>query len=244
MQILQNVNAVRNTGLTVPFGVSGGTAPYTWSVAPGGVGGTINSSTGIYLSPINVEGTDTIVVTDSASPTATASTAIAVGWPINLVIDIIRSQLGLATDQIWLYNQKEFISPDMRTYVTVGISHWEFFGTSSATNGSGSTLSANGGVTVAATLTLDIQSRAPRVLHEVIRMQAALKSTYAEQQMELNGFFVAPLPSGPIPNIGAIDGAAIPWHFRTQAVLQWADNAQTNVPFYDTFGAPDIIEND
>src|SRR4051812_47039746 len=42
---------------------SGGVAPYTWSVAPGGAGGTIDAD-GLYTAPSGV-GIDLIIATDS-----------------------------------------------------------------------------------------------------------------------------------------------------------------------------------
>ena len=47
-------------GVKVPFGASGGTEPYTFSVVAGGVGGTIDAN-GVYTSPYAV-GIVTILV--------------------------------------------------------------------------------------------------------------------------------------------------------------------------------------
>ncbi len=47
---------------TQQFSASGGVEPYTWSVAPGGLGGTIDSN-GLYTSPDD-SGIDTIIATD------------------------------------------------------------------------------------------------------------------------------------------------------------------------------------
>jgi hypothetical protein len=57
----------------------------TWSVAPGGAGGTIDQ-TGTYVAPANVAGFDAIVATSAADPTQSASLRVTI--PIVLRISV------------------------------------------------------------------------------------------------------------------------------------------------------------
>lgn len=66
-------------GETLQFSVSGGTAPYTFSIISGG--GTVNSQTGLYTAP-STASTVEVEVTDSSTPTQQiADSVITVGSP-------------------------------------------------------------------------------------------------------------------------------------------------------------------
>lgn len=74
--------AVTNTSVsiahgsnTLAFSILGGSGATTpWSVS--GIGGTINSSTGVYTSPVSATGTDTVTYTDSLSHTQVATVTV------------------------------------------------------------------------------------------------------------------------------------------------------------------------
>jgi len=238
LSLIQTYTAVRNIGLSVPFGATGGTAPYMFAVAPGGAGGTIGSSSGLYVSPIGSTGIDVITVTDASASSVSGS--ILVGTPIELVCDIVRNQLALANDQVWLWQQKVNIPSDSRSYVVVGIQSNKFFGNKPDYQGGSASFVAVQSVNVQQKLTLDIFSRslAPSTGIELIEL--ALASPYAEQQMELNSFFVAPLSESVI-NIGVIDGAAIPYHFQMRANLQFASTLQSSPSYFSSFSSPTVV---
>ena len=110
--------------LTASFLASGGSSPYAYSVLPGGAGGAIDSSTGLYTAPAVVPSDpsllyDTIQVTDSLA--ATASAQILVGTPLLLFCEILQRQLGLANGRVFIWDQKIFNPP-----ITVFISPFQF----------------------------------------------------------------------------------------------------------------------
>ena len=124
LSLLQAYSAMA-LNCTMPFAGAGGTPPYTYSVQAGGVGGTIDASSGVYTSPNSVSTaagtplTDTVIVTDSTANTASGT--ILCGNILNLVVDIIQQGMGFSQDQVYVYNQKYLIPTDSRVYVAVGM---------------------------------------------------------------------------------------------------------------------------
>lgn len=240
LMVLQNYHSVGPDGVPVPFGVTGGSSPYVWSVALGGAGGSIDGS-GNYLSPDSSTGIDTILVSDSSSPTAmTGSATIAVNYPTSLVADIIRTAMGLANEQVYLWDQKIDIPKDSRLYVIVGVQTLRPFGNRPRYSGGGSpgaALVAEQSVNVNATLTIDILSRGPSARDQKEQVLLALSSPYAQAQMELNGFFVAPLSTAFV-NLSHLDASAIPYRFQILVNLQYFSRLTTQPSYFNNF--PDV----
>lgn len=231
LSLLQSTFALAPGGLTVPFGATGGTAPYTYSVAPGGAGGAINASSGVYISP-NTTGADVVIVTDSVA--ATASGTVLVDVPIMLVCDVLQRAMGLASGQVYLYNQKINIPNDSRLYIAVGLTSCKPFGNRPKYDGSGGGLNAIQSVNMQATLSIDIFSRSTAALLQKEQVLLALSSPYATQQMELNSFYIAPISVGFV-NLSALDGPAIPYRFNISVNIQYFTTLTTATAYYDTF---------
>lgn len=234
--LLQNATAMAKN-LTLPFAGSGGTPAYTYSVVAGGVGGTINASTGIYTSP-DAFGKDTIQVTDSVMATATAT--IFVGSALELVCDIIQQGMALTSDQIYLWDQKVNIPTDSRLYVAVGIVSCKPFGNTNRNDGSGSGLDAIQSVNMSSLLDINILSRGPDARNRKEEVILALNSTYAEQQQELNSFRVFPITNNFI-NLSQIDGAAIPYRFNISVSLQYFVSKTVVIDYFDDFSEASVV---
>src|ERR1019366_6101237 len=78
----------------------------------------------------------------------------------------------------------------------------------------------NQSVNMNALLSINIFSRSTAARDQKEQILFALKSTYAEQQMEANGFFIAPITSG-FQNVSDADGPAILYQFNLSANLQY-----------------------
>lgn len=221
--------------LSVPFGVTGGTGPYAWGILSGN--GTIDPSTGEFTSPGSQE-VDVVQVTDSLSATATYT--IQVCTPLMLVADIIQTSMGLSQGQVYLWDQKINIPIDSRLYIAVGVTNSKAFGNSTKYVGTDDDFTAVQSVNVLDLLSIDILSRglAARDQKELILL--ALNSPYAESQMELNSFYVAPQSTNFI-NLSQIDGAAIPMRFQIAVNLQYFVTNQSNPPYFDTFVNPPTV---
>lgn len=68
--------AIVHTTATQTFAAQGGFGAYVYSISVNNSGGTINSSTGLYTAGAVTSVTDTILVTDAQSNTATASVGV------------------------------------------------------------------------------------------------------------------------------------------------------------------------
>lgn len=230
LSVLQSTRAM-SPNLTTPFGANGGTEPYSYSVLPGGAGGSIDSVTGLYTSPGSY-GTDTIEVTDSVSAIATSQ--IGILPPLLLVCDIIQTAMGLQNGQVYEYNQKINIPTDSKIYIAVGIQSCKPFGNRPKYVGTSGTLTAVQSVNMQATVSIDIFSRSNLALNQKEQVLLALSSPYSQQQMELNSFSVAPLTTSFV-NLSSLDGAAIPYRFQTLVNMTYFSTLTTSPDYFTTF---------
>ncbi len=224
--------------ITSSFGAQGGTTPYVYSVRPGGAGGVINSSTGLYTAPNTVpttaaQLTDTIQVLDGAGAIATAQ--ILIGDALLLFCEILQTELGLANGRVYLWDQKIMQPTDAGLYIAVSVlSHKAFGNTISHKSGSG--LDAVQSVNMAAMLQIDIISRdsSARMRKEEILM--ALNSDYAQAQQETNSFYIGKLPAGAqFANLSMQDGAAIPYRFSISIAVQYYATKTKPINYMNTF---------
>lgn len=223
-----NTNAI-SRGMYTYFTAGGGTAPYVYSMANGGIGGTVNPSTGLYTAPSNLSGVDTVEVTDSLSNTAQAS--IIVGNSLELLCDIIQTEMGLSQGQVYLWDQKFNIPPDERLYVAVSVLSCKPFGNDTKFNGDGT---ATQSTNFFALVSIDLLSRGPEARDRKEEVVMALNSIYSQSQQEINSFNVGVIPRG-FNNLSMIDGAAIPYRFHIQVGMQYMVRKTKAVPYYDTF---------
>jgi hypothetical protein len=238
LSLITNASAMA-INLTMPFQAIGGVAPYTYSVAAGGAGGSINSATGLYTSPSQT-GVDEVIVTDSAS--ATAELSISICSPIELVCDIVQTCMGLGAGQVYLYNQKYTIPTDSSLYVAIGVLSCKPFGNNRQYVSNSGTLNETRSTNFQSTLSIEILSRSTQALTRKEELLLALGSTYAESQMELNSFFVAPLTSS-FMNLSASEGPAILYRFNISVNIQYAVSITDPVNFYSIFQTPQIVPN-
>ncbi len=229
-------------GIQSNFLASGGTSPYSYSVRPGGAGGTINSS-GWYTAPSSLpsdalQALDTVVATDSAGNFATAE--IVVGSPLQLFCDIIQSQLALPEGRVWVWNQKQFQPTDSGLYIAVSILSCKPFGSSNRFLASSD--SQNQGVNMFAAISVDIMSRGLDALNRKEEVIQALNSSYSQNQQALNSFYVSQLSSGFV-NLAAVDGAAIPYRFNITVNIQYVAQKTSSVDYYSSFPTPtEVVE--
>lgn len=242
LTLVSNVSAI-GSGLTTYFLASGGAEPYIYSVASGGAGGTINSSTGQYGSPDAVPSSvqssyDVIIVTDDDG--ATASLPILIGSPLILFCDILQKQLGLASDHIYLWDQKLNEPKDYSLYIAVSTLFSKPFGNTNKFDPN--TDSQIQTINMLDTLQIDLISRGPEARNKKANVLMALNSQYAEQQQEFNSFFIGKLPLNFI-NLSQIDGAAIPYRFQISVTLQYFVKLVQSIDYYDTFEEPTLLIN-
>ncbi len=230
-----NVNVTK----TKTFIASGGTAPYIFSIVSGL--GSIGASSGIYTAATS-PGPVVIKVTDSAMVPATVQATITVNNALTLFCDILKTEMSLDADQVYLWDQKINIPTDSRLYIAVGVSSCKPFANnremlSVGGGGLDELLTAN----FLAKLSVDILSRGTDARDRKEEILLALSSIYAEQIQEGNGIFVGIL-SDSFVNLSEIDGAAIPYRFNIAVNLQYQVSKRKSVPYYDTFTDSVITE--
>lgn len=223
----------------------GGIGPYTYAVRINGAGGTINPSTGLYTAPASLppaaQAYDTVVVTDSTSPTplVTSSAPVLVGSVYQLICDIIANQMGLNPNRVLLYDQKIFQTIDSGLWIALRVLKTKPFGNNVQYDTFGNSIQT---VNTQATLDIHIISRSTEALLRKEEVLMALRSQYAESQMELNCFWIGPTPVGFV-DLSQIDGAAIPYHFVMTINTQFTISKTIASPYYDSFQAPEVYTN-
>lgn len=226
----------------------GGNSPYTYEVLPGGAGGSINSSTGLYTAPNQFNSDpskayDTIRVTDATSATTTSK--ILVGSPLLLFCDVLQHELGLANGRVYLWDQKIFQPTDDGLYIAVSVLSCKAFGNDIKADPTLGWSNPIQSINMLATLDVDIISRGPDARDRKEEVVLAFNSLYAQSQQEANSFYIGKLPPGArFVNLSEIDGAAIPYRFKISVNLQYMVVKQKSTSdYYDTFQTVSVATN-
>ncbi len=224
--------------VTASFLGNGGTAPYLYSVATGGPGGTIDPSSGLYTAPVMVSQDprrryDTIIVTDYVGQTA--SSQIMVGAPFHLFCEIIQRGMNLAPERVYLWDQKINQPTDSALFISVTVGTQKPFSNNNRfvpTSG----LDENQYTNFSAQMHVDIKSRSTDALYRKEEVVLALGSMYAENQQLRNSFNISRLPSpGQFINLNDVDGAAIPYRYRISFYMQYCYAKVAPVDYFDEF---------
>jgi hypothetical protein len=243
--ILQSTYAIGPTISTFFLG-TGGVEPYLYEVLPGGAGGTINASTGVYTAPAVVpldpsKFYDTIRVTDYNG--STSITRILIGDPLQLVMEVLRRVMALPEDHVYLYNQKIFQPTDSDLYIAVRVENSSAFGNINQAVPTLAGMDNYQAVSMIDTIGFDLISRSTAALKRRPEFLRVWASDYAQSQQNLNGYLMGRDPLRPMIMIPDLDGAAIPYRFRASYLIQYADKFVQPSAYYDTFTAPEITTN-
>ncbi len=240
--LAQSATAVA-VNITASFLASGGSAPYLYSVLPGGAGGTIDPSSGVYTAPAVVSSDpaalyDTVQVDDYAAATATAQ--ILVGTPLLLFCEVLQREMGLANGRVYLWDQKLMQPTDSGLYIAVSVPSCKPFANINRPSSSGGGMVAQQSVNMQATANVDIISRGPAARDRKEEVILAFGSNYAQTQQEANSFYIARLPSsGRFLNLSDVDGAAIPYRYRIPINLLYAVSKTKAIQSFNDFTSPE-----
>ena len=237
---IANASAV-GYGITVPMYVTGTpTAPVSYSVSPGGPGGTVSVVSGapIYTAPY-ANGVDVIQAVDATGKLA--SFKMRVGTPIHLFCDIIQTGMGLDDGRVYLWDQKINAPTDSGIFIAVSVMSEKFIG---AGNRFDPTLNQEvQSINVSSVIGIDLISRGPDARDRRDELIMSLSGNYAERQQELNSFKVSRL-SNSFTNLSLLEGAAIPYRFHTEVQLQYFVTKKISTDYFDTFQTVQVVTND
>jgi hypothetical protein len=239
--IRKNLSVI-GLGVKASLSPIGGVAPFTFSVLPNGAGGTITNA-GLYTAPLTSPPSpdkqiDTIRITDSLG--ATATTTIAVLSPIELVCEVLKRELSLQDDQVYLYNQKYNIPTDQRLYICVGFLSCKPFANSIKTETDGTTTTQS--VNMQAILSISLLSKSPLARTRKEEVILALGSTFAKKVAEANNIHIAKLPTAFV-NITDNEGMAMVNHFNATVAIQYTHIKVTTENYFDTFSLDEVLTN-
>ncbi|HTD23537.1 MAG TPA: hypothetical protein VK738_12840 [Terriglobales bacterium] len=149
------------------FGASGGVSPYTYSIATNNSGGTINASTGAYVTGTRGGVTDTVRVTDSGGNTSAATVTV------RAPLVISPASVSVSTGGSQAFSASGGVSP--YTY-------------SIATNNSGGTINVSTGAYIAGakagvTDTVRVIDTAGSISNAVVTVKASGCATIAKVQV-------------------------------------------------------------
>ena len=222
---IQSITDILGQNSATQLSVTGGTSPYTWSIVAGGVGGSVSSS-GLYVSPLS-SGTVTVKVTDSLSAVVTKT--LTVCSTLELVCEIIKHEMGLASDQVYIYNQKIAPIKDERLYVSLRVDSLKPFGVTRR----GSDIE-DLSVNMQATISIDIVSRTTEALFKKEQVLLALSSSFSHRVQNANAFHISRLSHGFV-DLSNIEGASIPYRFNIALNILYVVTNQKSSEYYDTF---------
>lgn len=239
-------------GGTVSFAASsdvpGATVP-TWSVLPGGAGGTIVYNTGVYTAPSVLDftkPTDTIAVTMANShfqPLDSGQTTIRIAHPIFLFLDIIQREMGLDDSHIYLWNQKMPQPKGDGVYVIVSVLDTKVIGNNMGPGGT------NGGwdqskqyVNLSHRLDINLVSRDNSAVFRQAELVMALNSAYSNSQQEANSFKVSKVPRN-LVNVSGVDGTAIPFRYVLTCQLQYSQTKVQAIDYFTEVPLGDVVTN-
>ena len=233
MAIIQNLTAI-TFGRSTSFGRTTGVGPYTYSVALGGAGGAIDSN-GTYTAP-NAEGIDTIIIRDSLN--TTEQSTIKVLGPVELVLDIIQTEMGLSQGRVILWNQKIELPKDDDLFIAVSQQTVKLFSNTNEFVGTNFIQSVN----VMSTLSVDLLSRNLSAKNRKEELIMALNSQYAQNQQSANGFHIGRVPAQ-FNNVSNEDGASMLYRYNISINIQYAVTKTKAAKFFDSFEHEVITNN-
>ena len=226
MIVITNSQFITRGGKSVFHG-SAGVAPYVYSVEAGGVGGSIDAN-GVYTAPY-AYGTDTIKVVDSLLDEAFLPVYSLTH--IQLVANVIQTSMSLATDRVWIFDQKIMAPKDDNLFINLRELSCKVFSNNMRVIDGIPNQTTN----FQAQYSIDIESHSLEALQRKEEVIMALRGQYAQNQQTLNGFKIAGVATSFV-NLSELEGSAIPYRYNiTMNVLYAKIFVDQAASYYDEF---------
>ena len=236
---------------TIEVSGTGGVSPYMFAIYSYPAGEVLSDQSRLhqavdgrwfYTSPLDI-GTEMLVVKDAndadfpTSPTLSDENTIDMNTsgPLRLVCDIIANGLGLATDQVMIYNQQFNIPSDNRLYITVGILTSKPYAISRAKD-------PDVPLSMAQEVSIDINIFGPTdtVIESKDQLPLVFQGTYSKNQQSFNEFFIADLPTV-INNLNYLEGPSQQYRYLLQYRMYYTTVSTLSIDYFDSFSYDNII---
>jgi len=211
-------------GSKAVFSAQGGVAPYTYSIKSGD--GSIDSG-GVFTATANDIGETVIKVVDSSGAIKTQSIKIVTF--LHLIAHILKYEMGLSSDQVYIYNQKLFIPKDERIYISIGLESSKIIGAKSKfDNGVESRAVSNFN-----TIKIDLFSKSIDALIRKDEVIASLGGIFSQNVQTANSFRISTVPQS-VTNLSQVDGTAIPFRFNLTFGVYNLSLSYKDVEYFDS----------
>lgn len=154
------------------------------------------------------------------------------------ICDILKSELSLSNDRIWIYNQKQDIPTAAGLFIAVGQMSIVPYGSNRRFIGATEKTSQM----FQEVLTIEAYSRDTSALSASQSIISALNSTLSIQTQERYGFKIAEIPST-INDTSFLESTAILYRVSLTIRVLRAYESQKDIQYYETF-SNDILTED
>lgn len=161
--------------------------------------------------------------------------------PIKVLADIIKTEMSLADDRVLIYNQKWNLPNDSDIFISLRSGPTKTFSNRNNYEDRESGFYEVQDINIQENIIIDIFSKddTARTRKEEIIM--ALKSTYSQQNQEINSIKIAEIPNSFIDVSEAEASAMLNRYNITIRILSWRTKEKT-VDYYDKYDY-DVVTN-
>jgi hypothetical protein len=150
----------------------------------------------------------------------------------SVICQLLRVELGLPQNSVWIASDSRKIPPDDGMYVSVGM-----LSAQPISNNIRFDWDRNDNeqvVTLNGMFQVDVFSRDTSALERNWEVVAALQSYYASQLMEKYQFRIHEI-SGPIVNTSTVEGGSQMFRYSITIAVTWAEHKVSHVDYYTKF---------
>lgn len=154
---------------------------------------------------------------------------------VQYLADILRVVMGLNDEQVWVYNQRREVPPDLNFYIVVGLMGMQQCGGGINHFKSGSNKEELGQI-MQETLTIKLYSKDTEAIRRAPEAIGSFASTYSQQLQEKFGFKVHTVPTSMV-DASFLEGTSI--LYRMDITLRVSRGYAQEIPvqYYDEFSS-------
>ena len=161
--------------------------------------------------------------------------------PIKEICNILKNDLGLSNEQIWIYNQKRDIPNDFGVYYVVNYLGQRIIGNTRKEIATENGLMEYQSVHVLANFSVDVLSRSNKAREMKDQVLMSLNSTYSQQVQEANSFQIA-RNSFQVTNTSEVEGVAELSRYSISFNVTYMAGRSKSIEYFDTFTKEVITE--